>query len=147
MDGAHNLGMGLIYADIELFNLDDLALVRRGYLVKEKVRSMAVRALVDSGACQLCINDNIRQQLDLAELAPVTAELADGARIELPMVGPVEIRFKNRVTICNAAVLPGNTEALLGSIPMEDMDLVLYPQEERMECNPETPYKRKMKIK
>ncbi len=144
---AHPFCMGLIYADIELFNLDDLALVRRGYLSKEKVRSIQVHALVDSGAYQLCINDNIRKQLDLSELEPITAELADGTLIKLSMVGPVEIRFKNRVTICNAAVLPGDTEVLLGSIPMEDMDLVLYPQEERMDVNPQTPYMPKMKIK
>ena len=54
------------------------------------------------------------------------------------MVGPVEIRFKTRRTVCNAAVLPGNTEVLLGSIPMEDMD---------MDVNPATPYISKKKVK
>jgi clan AA aspartic protease len=139
--------MGLIYADVELANVDDLALVRRGYLSSDKVRSLTVRALVDSGAYQLCINENIQRQLDLAEIERITAELADGRLTELAMVGPVEIRFKNRKTVCNAAVLPGETEVLLGSIPMEDMDLVLYPQEGRMDVNPATPYMKKRKIK
>lgn len=51
------------------------------------------------------------------------------------------------ISVCNAAVLPGETEVLLGSVPMEDMDLVLYPQEERMDINPATPYVSKRKIK
>ena len=130
--------MGLIYTDLELVRSDDLALVRGGYLDPGKVRSLTVRALVDSGAYQLCINDNIRRQLDLPEVDRITAELADGTLTELAVVGPVEIRFKTRRTVCNAAVLPGNTEVLLGSIPMEDMDLFLYPA---------TPYISKKKVK
>jgi clan AA aspartic protease len=139
--------MGLIYADLELLRADDLALVRSGFLAPEKIRTMTVRALVDSGAYQLCINDNIRRQLDLPMVDRITAELADGTLTELSVVGPVEIRYKTRRTVCNAAVLPGDTEVLLGSIPMEDMDLVLYPQEGRMDVNPATPYMSKKKIK
>lgn len=139
--------MGLIYADLELIRSDDLALVRGGYLSPEKVRGIIVRALVDSGAYQLCINENIKRQLDLPHVDTITAELADGRLADLELVGPVEIRFKNRKTVCNAAVLPGETEVLLGSVPMEDMDLVLYPKEERMDINPATPYVSKRKIK
>jgi len=139
--------MGLIYADLQLIRADDLALVRGGYLSPDKVRSLGVRALVDSGAYQLCINDNVRRQLDLPYVERITAELANGTQVELDVVGPVEIRFKTRRTVCNAAVLPGETEVLLGSIPMEDMDLTLFPKEERMDVNPATPYISKKKIK
>ncbi len=139
--------MGLIYSDLELIRADDLALVRGGYLAPEQVRSITVRALVDSGAYQLCINENVRRQLDLPFVERITAELANGTQVELEVVGPVEIRFKTRRTVCNAAVLPGDTEVLLGSIPMEDMDLALYPKEERMDVNPATPYISKKKIK
>jgi clan AA aspartic protease len=139
--------MELIYADLELVRADDLALQRAGYLDAGKVRHIHVSALVDSGAYQLCINENIRIQLELPEVERITAELADGSLAEMAVVGPVEIRFKTRRTVCNAAVLPGNAEVLLGSIPMEDMDLVLYPKEEVMDVNPATPYLSKKKIK
>ena len=137
----------MIYTDLELIRADDLALERAGYLSKDKVRSLTVHALVDSGAYQLCINENIRRQLDPPEVERITAELANGTLADLMVVGPEEIRFKNRRTVCNAAVLPGETEVLLGSVPMEDMDLVLYPKEERMDVNPATPYISKRKIK
>ncbi len=139
--------MGLIYADLELIRADDLALVRGGYLATDQVRKLTVRALVDSGAYQLCINENVRRQLDLPYVERISAELANGNQVELEVVGPIEIRFKTRRTVCNAAVLPGDTEVLLGSIPMEDMDLTLYPKEERMDVNPATPYISKKKIK
>ncbi|MFZ4616459.1 MAG: hypothetical protein ACOYM2_09730 [Rectinemataceae bacterium] len=51
------------------------------------------------------------------------------------------------VSVCTAAVLPGETGVLQGSVPMEDMDLVLYPREERMDINPATPYVSKRRIK
>ena len=139
--------MGLIYADLELIRSDDLALVRAGFLSQDRVRSVKVQALVDSGAYPLCINENLRSQMDLPLVERITAELANGTQVDLDLVGPVEIRFKNRRTVCNAAVLPGDTEVLLGSIPMEDMDVVLYPLEQRMDINPETPFISKKKIK
>ena len=52
-------------------------------------------------------------------------------------MGPIEVRFRNRRCLTGAMVL-GN-EVLLGAIPMEDMDLVLQPQLQRIDVNPESP--------
>ena len=43
----------------------------------------------------------------------------------VPYVGPVEIRFKNRVGLTGALVL--GDQVLIGAIPMEDMDLIVIP--------------------
>ena len=80
--------MGLIYADLELFNSDDLALQRRGYLQSDQVRHITIKALVDSGAYMLAINEDIATQLDLPKLDEQLAEMADGRRIKLDIVGP-----------------------------------------------------------
>jgi len=63
--------------------------------------------------------------------------LADGHRRTVPYVGPVEVRFRNRRCFTGAMVL-GN-EVLLGAIPMADMDLVLRPQLQSVDVNPESP--------
>ena len=63
--------------------------------------------------------------------------LADGRRRTVPYVGPVEVRFGNRRCFTGAMVL-GN-EVLLGAIPMADMDLVLRPQLQSVDVNPESP--------
>ena len=55
------------------------------------------------------------------------------------VVGPIEIRFKNRRSVADALVLPGATEVLLGSVPMEDLDVVIDPKRQTLGVNPENP--------
>ena len=132
--------MGMIYAEIQLTNCDDLALSRRQLLDSSKVRSMQVKANVDSGAYMLCLNEQVAAQLDLPVVNRQVAELADGTSRELNVVGPVEIRFANRVTNCNAMVLPGESEILLGAIPIEDLDVIIHPREQMLVVNPAHPF-------
>ncbi len=139
--------MGLIYADIEIANSFDEALARHGDLAPCDIRKVVVRALVDSGAYMLCINENLKLQLGLDTVAEMAAELANGSFEKLDVVGPVEVRFENRSTSCRAAVLPGESETLLGSIPMEDMDVRILPKEQKLVVNPEAPNLAKKKIK
>jgi clan AA aspartic protease len=139
--------MGLIHADIELVSIDDKALARKGYLSDDKIKKVKVRALVDSGAYMLSINEEIKMQLDLAVLDEQEAELADGTLRKVEIVGPVEIRFENRITSVNAVVLPSNTEVLLGTIPMEDMDVLIDPKAQKLIVNPAHPYLAKKSLK
>jgi hypothetical protein len=63
--------------------------------------------------------------------------LADDTRKLVPYVGPIEIRFKNRVGFAGALVL--GSQVLLGAIPMEDMDLVVIPSTRTVDVNPGSP--------
>jgi clan AA aspartic protease len=132
--------MGLVYADIDLISGDDLALYRRDFLPEDQIKHMTVSALVDSGAYLLTINDHIREQLDLPLIEEQTVRLADETEIRVDVVGPVEIRFENRSTTMRAIVLPGSVEPLLGVIPLEDLDVVIDPKQQRLIVNPESPY-------
>lgn len=136
--GEHT--MGLVYAEIELTSGDDLALYRRGYIKEDQIKRIKISALVDSGAYMLTINQSIKAQLDLQVIDKQIAQLADGSTIELDIVGPIEVRFENRRTNVDAMVLPGDTEPLLGSIPMEDMDVLIDPKQQRLIVNPAHPY-------
>ena len=60
-------------------------------------------------------------------------------------MGPVEIRFENRVCALNALVL--GDEVLLGSIAMEDMDVLIGPKRQKLIVNPESPYLPRMLVK
>ena len=139
--------MGLITAKIELVSAEDMALARRGYISEDKIKRTYVDALVDSGAYMLCINEHIKNQLDLPVVNKMEAELADGTMRQVDVVGPVIVNFKNRTTSCNAAVMPGDSEVLLGAIPMEDMDVVLVPRMQTIDVNPDSKYLPKKKIK
>jgi clan AA aspartic protease len=139
--------MGLTYAEIELISSDDLALRRRGYLKDEEVRRAKVSALADSGAYMLAVNEHLKAQLGLPVLGEQEAELADGSHVMLEIVGPVDIRFANRETTVRAMVLPGDAEVLLGSIPMEDMDVLIDPKRQELIVNPANPYVAKKHLK
>lgn len=132
--------MGLVYAEIELVNSIDIGLFKRGYLKEKEIRKENVKALVDSGAYMLCINEVIKNQLGLDSLGFQTAQLADGEIKKLEVVGPVEVRFLNRSTSVRAMVLPNGSEVLLGSIPLEDLDLIIDPREQILKLPSDRPY-------
>jgi hypothetical protein len=75
--------------------------------------------------------------LELEEIDQKEVTLADGTRKVVPYVGPIEIRYKNRVGFAGALVLGDQT--LLGAIPLEDMDLVVIPKTKNIDINPASP--------
>jgi clan AA aspartic protease len=131
--------MGLVYAKIELVNKKDIILNESGYLKDKEVRKMDINMMVDSGALMLAINSAIKEQLGLGFIEERVATLADGTSLTLEVVGPIEVKFKNRRCSVDALVLPGNSEPLLGAIPMQDMDVLIHPQKEELIVNPEHP--------
>jgi clan AA aspartic protease len=118
--------MRLIYADIELAN------ARNGSL-----KSMAVKALVDTGAMTLCIPEHIAIQLQLQETEKREITTADERSHEVSYVGPVQIKFANRT--CFTGALGIGESVLMGGIPMEDMDLVISPSGQTVTVNPKSP--------
>lgn len=96
-----------------------------------------VSALADTGSVFLVIPEHVRLQLQLEEQSKKEVTLADGSQKMLPYVGPIETRFKNRIAYVGAVVT--GDEVLLGAIPMEDMDLVVKPQQREIDVNPRNP--------
>lgn len=139
--------MGLVYADIELINGDDIALARRNIIGEDEIKHMRVSMLVDSGAYMMAINESIQQQLQFPFKERRKAQLADGSIVEYDVVGPVEVKFANRTATCNALVLPGDGEPLLGAIPMEEMDVLIHPRRQELVVNPDHPYYAQLKMK
>jgi clan AA aspartic protease len=118
--------MGIILTDIELANArqDDLL-------------PMTVSALVDSGAVHLCIPQHVANQLNLPVLDRREVTVANGESQMVDYVGPIRVRFANRQCMVGALVL--GDQALLGAIPMEDMDLVISPARQTLVVNPQNP--------
>lgn len=133
--------MGLVHADIELVNLKDKLLAEDGYIKEENIRKITTNMMVDSGAVMLAINEQIKNQLGLTAREKQMFTLANGQIIELEVVGGIELHFKNRWCITDAIVLQGETEPLLGAVPMELMDLVISPFDQQLDVNPKHPYK------
>ena len=112
--------MGATYASLRLTNL----------FTQDAV---SVRALVDTGSSYLILTTEVARLLgyDLEECTVRPVSLADDRRIPVPVVGPLQIDFEDRQCRLEAVVLPG-MECLLGFIPLEAMDLVVDPLNERL---------------
>ena len=102
-----------------------------------KLEAVEVEALADTGAVHMCIPQNVRIQLRIEEKDTKEITLADGSRNLVPYVGPVELRYRDRVGFTGALVM--GDEPLLGVIPMEDMDLVVVPRTRQVIVNPLSP--------
>lgn len=139
--------MGITYVEVELVRGDDLALQRAGYLQDEQINRITILALVDSGASMLTLSRSLSEKLHLAKLDEIEAELADGSVMRADVVGPVEVRFQNRKTIANAVVVDADTDALLGAIPMQGMDVMIDPKREQLIVNPDSPGTARMLLK
>lgn len=139
--------MGLVYAGVELINADDIALMRRNIIGKEDVKRMQINMLVDSGAYMMAINETIQAQLNLNFIEKRKAQMASGEVVEYEVVGPLMVKFANRTATCSAFVLPGDSEPLLGAIPMEEMDVMIHPQRQELIVNPAHPNYAQLKMK
>ena len=104
---------------------------------KPELKPVEADALADRRAVHLCITEHVRIQLELEQIDEKEVTLANGTRQLVPYVGPVELRFKNRIGFAGALVL--GDQVLLGAIPMEDIDLVIVPKTRTLDVNPGSP--------
>jgi clan AA aspartic protease len=122
--------MGTFKEEITLANAGDKIRLECGLL--KEIRSLTLDALVDTGAWTLIINEETRQKLGLAILKTVQSSLADGATAEYGLTEPVEIRWKDRDISLQSVVLPDAGDVLLGALPLEGMDLMVDPVNQRL---------------
>jgi len=121
--------MGAVFADITLKNVSDETKSELGLIKKDEIRSITVKAVVDTGASAVVINEELRQKLGLEKMEERWYRLADGKRIPgWRTEQPVRIHWKDRSCTIQAVVIPGADKVLLGFIPLEDMDLIVNPK-------------------
>jgi clan AA aspartic protease len=106
---------------------------------EEEIKRVTCRALVDSGAWDLVINEEVQKRLNLRVLGRETVKLADETLLTVDIVGPVEIRFEDHFTIARAVVLPGTSEVLLGAHPLQGLDAFIDAKREKLLVHPESP--------
>ena len=120
--------MGEVFADITLKNADDVGNARSGYIKAEDVREVTVTSVVDTGAHNLYITEDVFKSLGLRIEEHRNATVANGMTVPCWITSPVRIQWEDRYTVVHASVLPGANEILMGVIPLEDMDLTIDPK-------------------
>jgi predicted aspartyl protease len=117
--------MGTFYEKISLTNAKDDVRLDCGLL--DKVRTLTLEAMPDTGAWTLIINEAVRQRLGLAIVGAVESSMAGGSTALHNLTEAVEIRWKDRLTIQQAVVMPDANDVLLGALPLEGLDLYVDP--------------------
>ena len=70
--------MGLVYAEITLINGEDLVLAKRNIIGEDEIKQRPVSMLVDTGSVYMCINETIKEQLQLPVIEKRKGQLANG---------------------------------------------------------------------
>lgn len=118
--------MGIVRADIRLMNV-----------AHPELGEIDARALVDTGAFNLCLPAHVALQLKLEKFYDRELIFADGRREIVPYCGGVRVETMGRGCVTGACVF--GTEVLLGALPMEDMDLIVDPRALTIRPNPDNP--------
>jgi predicted aspartyl protease len=119
--------MGIFKEEITLENTEDQILADHGYIKEASIRRLTVKAMPDTGAWTLVINEGTREKLGLTIKGSSVTSLADGKASRYPVTGAVKIQWKDRSTELPAVVVAGAKNILLGALPLEAMDLIVDP--------------------
>jgi len=116
--------MGRVMARIKITNNTDRDKAGEGQLADERVRSVEIEALVDTGATQLALPEEVVARLGVPVAGTRRARDARGGVVELSWVGALRIEILGREMTCDALVLPAGATLLIGQIPLEGLDLM-----------------------
>jgi predicted aspartyl protease len=125
-------GVGRVFVDVSIANNDDLALVRRGVLRKEQVRRQTIRGIVDTGAAMLVLPSAVAEELGVPLGDKIKVRYADGRRAQRRVAHEVHVELLGRHDTFSAVLEPKRTEALIGVIILEGLDLLVDCQNERL---------------
>jgi clan AA aspartic protease len=125
MNNGEDDAMGRIRVDVTLANSLDVYKEREGSLTHEQVRRITIPATVDSGASYLVIPESVVSQLGLPEKGEATVTYADRRKETRKVVDQVNLEYSGRDGTFKAIVEPARTDALMGAIVLEDLDLLV----------------------
>ena len=127
--------MGRITVPIKVENLADVMLAELGRLAGDEVRSIEMEALVDTGATLLCLPGRTIADLGLSLLGRREAKTANGS-VERGVFRGAQLTIMGRTCTVDVMELPEGTPALVGYIPLENLDLQPDPKQQRVISNP-----------
>jgi clan AA aspartic protease len=130
---------GSVMVKVKLTNWTDTQDGRRGLLPPEGVRSLELDVLVDTGAVEMALPEDVVSRLGVPLIGRRTVRVADGRRIDVGVAGGLEIEILGRFYQGSVLVLPAGTTPLLGQIPLEALDLVVVPGTREVITNPAHP--------
>jgi predicted aspartyl protease len=130
------LDVGRMVVDMHVENADDLSQVALGQLPANKVRTLDVTALVDTGATYVSMPTSDIARLGLRPVRRRSATMSAGSIVQ-QIFSAVRATVDGRDCLIEVAEVPDGTPALLGQIPLELMDFWIDMKGRRLTGNPE----------
>jgi clan AA aspartic protease len=124
--------MGHVTTKLILKNFSDIVQAKKGHLADTDIRQVTVDALVDTGATTLVINKDLFQKLGLDVREEQEITLANDTKEQCKVTEPVEIHWEDRSVPMSALVVDEASEVLLGVLPLEGMDLMVDPVNQKL---------------
>ncbi len=129
--------MGKVTTEILVENLEDLWGARKGEIADAAVRKVIIpNALVDTGATFLSLPTSLIRQLGLKKTSSRRIMTSKGPA-ESDVYDTVRLTIQGRW--CNQDVMevPDGVPALIGQLPLEALDFVVDPVNQKVIGNPE----------
>jgi predicted aspartyl protease len=108
----------------ELSNYEEVKWAAGGFIPPEQVHRATISGVVDSGAARLVLPPAAVAQLGLTPTGRTTVRFADGRREPRDTVSDVQFEYAGRSGVFSAVVEPGRSDALIGAIVLEELDLL-----------------------
>lgn len=136
VSAEEKISMGRVVTEATIENLADLMDVRAGKLSEQQVRRLIVfNALVDTGCFSLSVPASLIQQLGLYKVSKRRVQTAAGPR-EADQYSAVRLTIQGRSMTVDVSEVPDGCPVLVGQIPLEYMDFVVDPVNQRLIGNP-----------
>jgi predicted aspartyl protease len=116
--------VGRFSVECRLANYREVTRAEDGFMPADQVHRITVSGVVDTGAARLVLPPAAVAALALTPRGKTTVRFADGRREVRATVTDVQLEYGGRSGVFNAVVEPGRSDALIGAIVLEELDLL-----------------------
>ena len=128
--------MGKIAEEVIVKNFSDILKATEGIIKEDEIRTVALEAIVDTGAAFLCLPPEVIAELDLMHSHSRDIITANG-KVKRGVFAGAVISIKGRETQMSVMENDETTPPLIGYLVLEDLDLVADTKSQKLIPNPE----------
>jgi predicted aspartyl protease len=129
--------MGIVLVTALIENFDDIKAAEKGLIPAADIRRMEIHdARVDTGATYVSMPKRLIEQLGLKRIKTVEAKTVSGP-IRFGIYEQVKLTIQGRDCEVRVSEVADNCPVLIGYIPLELLDFVVSPKEQKLIGNPD----------
>lgn len=117
--------IGRVSVDFVIANNREVVMAAPGDAIPDSVKHITIQGIVDTGAARLVLPQRAADELDLEHAGEVGVRYADNRRATRPRVKNVWRSLCGRDGVLSATIEPDREEALIGTIVLEELDLIV----------------------